>query len=122
LSDDRNRLAIPSRYSLFGIFNVHIPAVYGEGKQKALKRLHDKIDEDYLCLAKLWSADPRDLSEMWRSVRQWISPVLMTTRRSNVQPDARSGCYPASGVFDRQEVLHRVNGFLSTSTRLAILV
>ncbi|KAL2135900.1 hypothetical protein VTI74DRAFT_6283 [Chaetomium olivicolor] len=47
-------------YSLFGIFDVHIPVLYGEGKQKALKRLRDKIREDYLCLAKLWSADPRD--------------------------------------------------------------
>nr|ADA68832.1 truncated HET-R [Podospora anserina] len=47
-------------YSLFGIFDVHIPVIYGEGKQKALKRLRDKIREDYLCLAKLWSADPRD--------------------------------------------------------------
>ncbi|KAM7182619.1 NACHT domain containing protein [Rhypophila sp. PSN 637] len=47
-------------YSLFGIFDVHIPVIYGEGGQKALKRLRDKIHEDYLCLAKLWSADPRD--------------------------------------------------------------
>ncbi|KAK4207263.1 heterokaryon incompatibility protein-domain-containing protein [Rhypophila decipiens] len=47
-------------YSLFGIFDVHIPVLYGEGGQKALKRLRDKIHEDYLCLAKLWSADPRD--------------------------------------------------------------
>lgn len=47
-------------YSLFGIFDVHIPALYSEGKQKALKRLRDKIHEDHLCLARLWSADPRD--------------------------------------------------------------
>ncbi|KAM7210451.1 NACHT domain containing protein [Rhypophila decipiens] len=47
-------------YSPFGIFDVHIPVLYGEGGQKALKRLRDKIHEDYLCLAKLWSADPRD--------------------------------------------------------------
>ncbi|KAM7182559.1 truncated HET-R [Rhypophila sp. PSN 637] len=40
-------------YSLFGIFDVHIPVLYGEGGQKALKRLRDKIHEDYLCLAKL---------------------------------------------------------------------
>jgi hypothetical protein len=47
-------------YSLFGIFDVHIPVLYREGKQKALKRLRDKIHKDYLCLVKLWSADPRD--------------------------------------------------------------
>ncbi|KAK3953026.1 hypothetical protein QBC32DRAFT_128536, partial [Pseudoneurospora amorphoporcata] len=47
-------------YSLFGIFDVHIPVLYGEGRQKALKRLQDKVHEDYLCLAKLWSTEPRD--------------------------------------------------------------
>ncbi|KAK0735299.1 hypothetical protein B0T26DRAFT_798898 [Lasiosphaeria miniovina] len=47
-------------YALFGIFDVHIPVIYGEGLQKALKRLRDKINEDYLCLAKLWPTDPRD--------------------------------------------------------------
>ncbi|KAM7208990.1 NACHT domain containing protein [Rhypophila decipiens] len=47
-------------YSLFGIFGVHMPVIYGERRQKALKRLRDKIDEDYLCLAKLWSTEPRD--------------------------------------------------------------
>ncbi|WPJ64539.1 hypothetical protein SMAC4_13817 [Sordaria macrospora] len=47
-------------YSLFGIFDMHIPIIYGEGRQKALKRLQDKVYEDYLCLAKLWPTDPRD--------------------------------------------------------------
>ncbi|KAK3364026.1 HET-R [Lasiosphaeria hispida] len=47
-------------YALFGIFDVHIPVVYGEGKLKALRRLRDKIHEDYRCLSKLWSAGPRD--------------------------------------------------------------
>ncbi|KAK4172851.1 hypothetical protein QBC36DRAFT_68257 [Triangularia setosa] len=47
-------------YSLFGIFDVHIPVIYGEGKKKALGRLRDRIDKDYLCLTKLWSAEPRD--------------------------------------------------------------
>ncbi|WPJ57284.1 hypothetical protein SMAC4_13009 [Sordaria macrospora] len=47
-------------YSLFGIFGVHMPVLYGEGRQKALKRLQDKVHEDYLCLEKLWPGDPRD--------------------------------------------------------------
>jgi hypothetical protein len=47
-------------YSLFGIFDVHMPVLYGEGRQKALKRLQDKVHEDYLCLAKLWPTGPRD--------------------------------------------------------------
>ena len=33
-------------YSLLGIFDVHIPLIYGEGKEKALKRLREEIDKD----------------------------------------------------------------------------
>ncbi|KAK0713356.1 heterokaryon incompatibility protein-domain-containing protein [Lasiosphaeria miniovina] len=47
-------------YSLFGIFDVHMPVLYGEGKEKAFKRLQDKFREDYRALAKLWSTEPRD--------------------------------------------------------------
>ncbi|KAK3352538.1 hypothetical protein B0T25DRAFT_606453 [Lasiosphaeria hispida] len=47
-------------YSLFGIFDVHMPVLYGEGKEKAFKRLQDKFHEDYRALAKLWSTEPRD--------------------------------------------------------------
>ena len=47
-------------YSLFGIFDVHIPVVYGEGKEKAFDRLQEKIDKNSHRLAKLWPADPRD--------------------------------------------------------------
>ncbi|KAK3947416.1 hypothetical protein QBC32DRAFT_224231, partial [Pseudoneurospora amorphoporcata] len=46
-------------YSLFGIFDVHMPILYGEGRQKASKRLLDKVHEDYLCLEKLWPTDLR---------------------------------------------------------------
>jgi tetratricopeptide (TPR) repeat protein len=31
-------------YSLLGIFNVHMPLIYGEGREKAFMRLHDGID------------------------------------------------------------------------------
>ena len=31
-------------YSLLGIFNVHMPLIYGEGRENALKRLREKID------------------------------------------------------------------------------
>ncbi|KAK0728901.1 hypothetical protein B0T26DRAFT_673364 [Lasiosphaeria miniovina] len=47
-------------YSLFGIFDVHIPVVYGEGKEKAFDRLQEKIDKNSHRLAKLWPTDPRD--------------------------------------------------------------
>ena len=32
-------------YSLLGIFNVNIPLIYGEGREKALKRLREEIDK-----------------------------------------------------------------------------
>jgi hypothetical protein len=31
-------------YSLMGIFNVHMSLIYGEGKENALRRLHNKVD------------------------------------------------------------------------------
>ena len=40
-------------YSLFGIFDVHIPVLYGEGKQKAFDRLREKVDKDSRRLASL---------------------------------------------------------------------
>ncbi|KAK0744691.1 hypothetical protein B0T21DRAFT_380877 [Apiosordaria backusii] len=47
-------------YSLFGIFDVHMPILYGEGEEKAFDRLQEKIDKNSHRLAKLWSTDPRD--------------------------------------------------------------
>jgi hypothetical protein len=32
-------------YSLLGIFDVNMPLIYGEGKEKALKRLKEEIDK-----------------------------------------------------------------------------
>ncbi|KAK3360107.1 HET-R [Lasiosphaeria hispida] len=46
-------------YSLFGIFDVHMPLLYGEGEAGAFGRLREKIDKYYHRLADLRSADPR---------------------------------------------------------------
>lgn len=32
-------------YSLLGLFDVHMPLIYGEGREKALRRLHREIKE-----------------------------------------------------------------------------
>jgi hypothetical protein len=32
-------------YSLLGIFDVHMPLIYGEGREKALRRLREEIDK-----------------------------------------------------------------------------
>ncbi|KAK3305100.1 uncharacterized protein B0T15DRAFT_554966, partial [Chaetomium strumarium] len=57
-------------YSLFGIFDVQLPLLYGEGEQKAFRRLREEIrkassrEQTYdqsedRCLADLRSTDPR---------------------------------------------------------------
>ncbi|KAK3351892.1 putative heterokaryon incompatibility protein [Neurospora tetraspora] len=60
-------------YSLFGIFDVHIPVLYGEGRQKALKRLQDK--GGLLADAYRWVFDNPDFKR-WRQLREscllWI--------------------------------------------------
>jgi hypothetical protein len=33
-------------YSLLGIFDIHMPLIYGEGREKAFKRLQEEIDKD----------------------------------------------------------------------------
>lgn len=32
-------------YSLLGIFDIQIPLLYGEGREKAFKRLREEIDK-----------------------------------------------------------------------------
>ncbi|KAK4220831.1 HET-E heterokaryon incompatibility protein, partial [Podospora fimiseda] len=45
-------------YSLFGIFDVQIPILYGEGEDKAFRRLREEINKYDPCLADLRSTDP----------------------------------------------------------------
>jgi hypothetical protein len=55
-------------YSLLGIFDVSMPLIYGEGREKAFKRLREEIDkplkdvlkEDQECIQRLRLTDPRD--------------------------------------------------------------
>ncbi|KAG4429851.1 hypothetical protein IFR05_014662 [Cadophora sp. M221] len=50
-------------YSLLGIFNVYMPVIYGEGKNRALARLREKINkaskgsnrEDFLITFSLYN-------------------------------------------------------------------
>ncbi|KAK0703385.1 hypothetical protein B0T26DRAFT_658964 [Lasiosphaeria miniovina] len=46
-------------YSLFGIFDVCMPILYGEGEDRAFKRLREEISKDDCYLANLHSTDPR---------------------------------------------------------------
>lgn len=40
-------------YALLGIFNVHMPLIYGEGKENAMKRLRKEIEEPSTKLLEL---------------------------------------------------------------------
>lgn len=45
-------------YALFGIFDMHMDVIYGEGKKKALKRLREKVHENHLYLVNLLPSEP----------------------------------------------------------------
>ncbi|KXJ90423.1 vegetative incompatibility protein HET-E-1 [Microdochium bolleyi] len=53
-------------YCMFGIFDVHLPLIYGEGEDKALARLRQEIGRDTIsetgkrCIADLRVTDPHD--------------------------------------------------------------
>jgi hypothetical protein len=46
-------------YSLFGIFGVQMPLLYGEGEDGAFARLREEISKHDRCLSHLHSTDPR---------------------------------------------------------------
>jgi hypothetical protein len=46
-------------YSLFGIFGVQMPLLYGEGEDGAFGRLREGISKHDRCLPNLHSTDPR---------------------------------------------------------------
>ena len=64
-------------YSLLGIFDLHMPAMYGEGRKHALQRLHSEIEK------QLKAPPPWKKSDLQRPVNQWIVPFERNTRFTN---------------------------------------
>jgi hypothetical protein len=64
-------------YSLFGLFDVHMPLIYGEGKKKALKRLQKEIGElsEYPAakLAPYLKENNPAREERLSEIHQWLS-------------------------------------------------
>jgi hypothetical protein len=59
----QTKLEEDEAYSLLGIFNVHMPLIYGEGKDNAFRRLKEEIhkhSKDIECVQHLRQTDPRD--------------------------------------------------------------
>jgi hypothetical protein len=63
-----------SVYSLLGIFDLHIPAMYGEGREHALQRLQSEIKK------QLKVPPPYKKSDLQHPVNQWIVPFERNTR------------------------------------------
>jgi len=63
-----------SVYSLLGIFDLHMPAMYGEGRQHALQRLQSEIEK------QLNNPPPYRQPDHQHPVNQWIVPFERNTR------------------------------------------
>lgn len=64
-------------YSLLGIFDIHMPLIYGEGKEKALKRLQKEIKESSLDTAAIPSQNAKTNNTArdarLSKIHQWLS-------------------------------------------------
>ena len=49
-------------YSLLGIFDVHLPLIYGEGKENALRRLREEIDSRLLLPLQISSQSGKSIT------------------------------------------------------------
>jgi hypothetical protein len=64
-------------YSLLGIFDIHMPLIYGEGKEKALKRLQKEIMESLgdlaAALPQVDTAQSPARDARLRKIHKWLS-------------------------------------------------
>ncbi|EHA45981.1 hypothetical protein MGG_02976 [Pyricularia oryzae 70-15] len=61
-------------YSLLGIFDIHMPAMYGEGEEHALRRLQSEIE------IHSRNSNRKDASTPHLPSKQWIVPFERNTR------------------------------------------
>ena len=88
-------------YSLLGIFNVHMPLIYGEGREKALRRLRKEIREtlDEALGTHVQRAStrnsPRSEEEMLSKIRRWLSAPDPSTNqhKAEKQRQANTGLW-----------------------------
>ncbi|KAK7954273.1 hypothetical protein PG988_014967 [Apiospora saccharicola] len=86
-------------YCLLGIFNVHMPMIYGEGR-KAFLRLQEEIAKDSGDLSLLaWTTSPYDESDVNREVHP--------------QGQKYQGIFAASPLYFRsaRNIKHRIKNF-----------
>lgn len=79
-----------SAYALLGIFDVHMPLIYGEGKEKALKRLQKEVRE-----SKEGGSDVQLQDRTLEKVRNWLSAPDPSTNyhKADKQRQADTGSW-----------------------------
>lgn len=90
----QTKLAEDRVYSILGIFDVHIPAMYGEGEGHALRRLQSEIE------MRLKQSYPEKNPDLRHAVDQWIVPF------------ERNGCFT-----DRESELAQLQSMLFASDK-----
>lgn len=70
-----------SVYSLLGVFDLHMRAMYGEGRQHALQRLQPEVEKQLNALSTYKKSD------IQHPVKQWIVPFERNTRFTDRKPE-----------------------------------
>jgi Heterokaryon incompatibility protein (HET) len=84
-------------YSLLGIFDKHIPLIYGEGMENALRRLQEVIDSRLL--PNTISIPSPSATIPFRRDRDFVErPILGNISQRAAQPGARIGLVGLGGV------------------------
>jgi hypothetical protein len=90
-------------YCLLGIFDIHLPLIYGEGKERALKRLRKEIREssEDIASAHVGDTDTRSRSQEERlsKVCSWLSAPDPSTnyQKARKQRQAKTGLWLLEG-------------------------
>jgi hypothetical protein len=88
-----------SAYCLLGIFGCHLPLIYGEGKQRALKRLKKEIEEDSEDIGGAFTNNTktrnRSQEERLGKICSWFSAPDPSTNyhKAHKQRQAESGLW-----------------------------
>jgi hypothetical protein len=86
-------------YCLFGIFGVHLPLIYGEGKERALKRLKKEIETSEDASMNNTITLSRSQEERLGKIRSWfLAPDPSTNyHKAHKQRQAETGLWLLDG-------------------------
>lgn len=125
------KLAEDKAYCLFGIFDIHMPLIYGEGQEHAYRRLKKKLDGNSYLADRDMTADPslgyqkrepfstvpfgRDLSFVNRpEILAWIDKKFK-------EPAARAALFGIGGIGYVDSVYHCHNNNIDEENRKLLL-